>query len=236
MDSCTTSYGSCFTVTWHIFINHFLEVGPTQHHKTTTLQTVTTVDLTSFGFLDSTMCEDPAWIETHWNSNRLRARSGHTPHSRLRDHTYMSLGGVLGWPLDTFFWALNIFHGHGSWLMCEVALNFSEVRNPTACCMWESQDIVRRYLLREQSNFACNIIIMMMRRRRRRSGRYLCSTKLLLRQPQVHYFLLYVLCTFSKEIQCTQAKFWALNRFCCPHAFSTIAAAPFALFAFTKLA
>jgi hypothetical protein len=30
-------------------------------------------------------------------------------------------GGVLGRPSDTFFW-LSQFHGHGSWVMCEVAL------------------------------------------------------------------------------------------------------------------
>ena len=30
-------------------------------------------------------------------------------------------GGVLGQPLDTFFWALTI-HGHDTWLLCGVAL------------------------------------------------------------------------------------------------------------------
>ena len=30
-------------------------------------------------------------------------------------------GGVLGWPLDTFF-GLSQFHGHGSWLVCEMPL------------------------------------------------------------------------------------------------------------------
>ena len=34
----------------------------------------------------------------------------------------MNFGGVLGRPLDTFFWALTI-SSHGSWLVCEVALN-----------------------------------------------------------------------------------------------------------------
>ena len=36
--------------------------------------------------------------------------------------TLRDFGGVLGWPLDTFF-GLSQFHGLGSWLVCEVALN-----------------------------------------------------------------------------------------------------------------
>jgi hypothetical protein len=35
--------------------------------------------------------------------------------------TLHDFGGVLGQPLDTFFWALK-YYGHGSWLVCEVAL------------------------------------------------------------------------------------------------------------------
>ena len=42
-------------------------------------------------------------------------------------------GGVLGRPLENFFWALLI-HGHGSWLVCEVAL----------MCGWE-ETIVHIY-------------------------------------------------------------------------------------------
>jgi hypothetical protein len=35
--------------------------------------------------------------------------------------TLHDFGGVLGQPLDTFL-GLPQFHGHGSWLMCELAL------------------------------------------------------------------------------------------------------------------
>jgi hypothetical protein len=35
--------------------------------------------------------------------------------------TLHDVGGVLGRPLDTFFW-VSWFHGHGSWLMCQVPL------------------------------------------------------------------------------------------------------------------
>ena len=43
-----------FVVTWTIFKNHVLEVGPTQNRETMTLQMITTLGL--FYFI---MCEDP---------------------------------------------------------------------------------------------------------------------------------------------------------------------------------
>ena len=65
----------------------------------------------------------PAWIEIHWNSIWLRARSHMTSHYTWGSVTTLhDFGGVLGRPLDTFF-GLSQFHGHGSWLVCEVALN-----------------------------------------------------------------------------------------------------------------
>ena len=42
--------------------------------------------------------------------------------------TLHDFGGVLGRPLDTFFWALTI-SCHGFWVICEVALMF---HNPGA--------------------------------------------------------------------------------------------------------
>jgi hypothetical protein len=54
MDSYMASNGSCFMVTWTIFKNHHLEVGLTQNQETTTLRTLTTVDI--FYFI---VCEDP---------------------------------------------------------------------------------------------------------------------------------------------------------------------------------
>ena len=51
----------------------------------------------------------PAWIEIHWNSIWLRARSHMTSHYTWGPVTTLhDFGGVLGWPLDTFFWALAI--------------------------------------------------------------------------------------------------------------------------------
>jgi hypothetical protein len=66
----------------------------------------------------------PLWIEIHWNSIWLKARyiwlhttlEGPWPH-------YMIMEVSLEGPLHTSF-GLSQFHGHGSWLVCEVALRF----------------------------------------------------------------------------------------------------------------
>ena len=52
----------------------------------------------------------PAWIDIHWPSKWLRARSFVTSHyTRGSVTTRHGFGGVLGQrPLDTFFWALTI--------------------------------------------------------------------------------------------------------------------------------
>ena len=54
MDSYMASNGSCFMVTWTIFKNHLLEVGPTQNQDIMALRMLTIID--SFYFV---MCEDP---------------------------------------------------------------------------------------------------------------------------------------------------------------------------------
>jgi hypothetical protein len=78
-------------------------VGLTQNRETVALRTLTTVGL--FYFI---MCEDPAWIEIHWNSIWLRARSHMTSHymwgSVTTPHDF---GGVVGWPSNAFFWVLT---------------------------------------------------------------------------------------------------------------------------------
>ena len=45
MDSYMASNGSCFMVTWTVFINHLSEVGLTQNWTTMALQMLTTIDL-----------------------------------------------------------------------------------------------------------------------------------------------------------------------------------------------
>ena len=49
------------------------------------------------------------WIDIHWNSIWLRARSHMTSHYTWGSVTTLhNFGGVLGGPLETFFWALTI--------------------------------------------------------------------------------------------------------------------------------
>jgi hypothetical protein len=55
----------------------------------------------------------PAWIEIPWNDIWLRAQSHMT--------SLLEFEGILWLSLDTFF-GLSQFHGHGSWLVFEVAL------------------------------------------------------------------------------------------------------------------
>ena len=51
----------------------------------------------------------PAWIEVDWNSIWLRVQSHMTSHyTRGSVTTVHDFGGVVGRPLDTFFWALTI--------------------------------------------------------------------------------------------------------------------------------
>jgi hypothetical protein len=56
----------------------------------------------------------PTWIEIHWNSTRLIARSHVTSHCSWGSVTTLDDFGVLGQPLDTFFWALTV---SSSWFL-----------------------------------------------------------------------------------------------------------------------
>ena len=95
--SCMASNGSCFMVTWTIFKNHLLEVGLTHNWETMALWMLTTVNL--FYFIK----------EVCWNNIWLRARSHMASHYTWGFViTVHDFGGVMGQPLDTFFWALTI--------------------------------------------------------------------------------------------------------------------------------
>ena len=74
MDSYMVPNGSCFMVTWTIFINHLLKVGLTQNHRETMALQWLTIAYPIYHV------RGPAWIEIHWTIIWLRARSHMTSH------------------------------------------------------------------------------------------------------------------------------------------------------------
>ena len=116
-NSYMASNGSCFVVTWTVFKNHLSEVGLTQNRETMALWMFTT-----FGYFLLYHMWGPAWIEIHWNNIWLRARymwlhttlEGPWPHYMILEVCWNGL-----W---TRSFGLSQFHGHGSWLVCEMTL------------------------------------------------------------------------------------------------------------------
>jgi hypothetical protein len=103
---CTMDVNSTWTPTWH-----------RMNHVPWSLGIFIDVDLLYFYNVWG-----PVWIKIHWNSIWLRAPSHMTSHYTWKYVTTLHVfGGDLGRPLDTSF-GLSQFHGHGSWLVCEVAL------------------------------------------------------------------------------------------------------------------
>ena len=101
--------------TWHridhvswslgLFSTHLLEVGPN-----TKLGDHGTPNAHNRWFILFCHAQGPGWIDIHWHSIWLKARSHMTSHYTWGFVTTLhDFGGVLGrWPLDTFFWALTI--------------------------------------------------------------------------------------------------------------------------------
>jgi hypothetical protein len=116
MDPYMATNASCSMVTWIKFKNRLLEVGLTQNWETMVFWNLTTVYL--FYFI---MCEDPAWIESYWNSIWLRAQLHMTSHYTWGAHDLIYMILEVSWTLS---FGLSQFHGHGSWLVCEVALTY----------------------------------------------------------------------------------------------------------------
>ena len=117
IDSYVALHGSYFMVTWTILQNHLLKVGLTQNRETVALRMLTTADL--FYLI---MCEDPhEWkfleIAVGWGPRHIWL---HTTLEDLWPH-YMNLKVSWDGPWTLSF-GLSHFHGHGSWLICEVTL------------------------------------------------------------------------------------------------------------------
>ena len=130
MVSYMASNGSCSIVTWIIYDNPLLEVGPTQNRETMAPRALTTIDL--FYFI---MCEDPhehKFIEIAFNWG-----PGHTwLHTMLEGpwQHYMILE-VCWDSLGTLHFGLSQFHGHGAWLVFEVTLRFTMVTALGRCAL-----------------------------------------------------------------------------------------------------
>ena len=116
MDSYMASNGSCFMVTWNIFN---LEVGDQ------------TQKLGDHGTPNGHNCLiilfyhvwGPTWIEIHWNNIWLTVRS-HMTYTTLEGPWPHYIILKVSWEsLWTLSFGPSQFLGHGSWLMCGVALS-----------------------------------------------------------------------------------------------------------------
>ena len=108
--SYMASNGSCFMVTWTILKNNPLGSRPNTKPGDNG-----TPNTHSRWFILFYHMWGPAWIEVHWNSIWLKARSRMTSHYTRGSVTEVhDFGDVLRRPLHTFFWALTI---HGSRLL-----------------------------------------------------------------------------------------------------------------------
>ena len=123
MDSYMASNGSYFRVVWTIFKNHFLEVGLTQNRETVSLHMLTTIDL--FYFIICKDLHEHKFIEiaSGWGPSYIWLHTtleGPWPHNMIVEVCWDGL-----WTLS---FGHSQFHGHGSWLVCEVALRLSPRR------------------------------------------------------------------------------------------------------------
>ena len=128
VSECKMDVKSTWICAWHqmdhvswslglFFNNHLLKVGLTQNREIMALWTLTTVDLSYF-----IMCEDlheSTFIEIAfgWGLSHIWLHTileGPWPHYMILEVPWDGL-----W---TLFLGSHNFHGHGSWLLCEVAM------------------------------------------------------------------------------------------------------------------
>ena len=116
---------SCFMVTWTIFKNHLVEVGrPENHWETMALRTLTIIGLFYFIVCED-MCELYTFIDIAfgWGSGHIWLHTkleGPWPHYTISEVCWDNL-----WTLSL---GLSQVHGHGSWLVCEVALSSTNTK------------------------------------------------------------------------------------------------------------
>ena len=119
MDYYLASNGSWLMVTWTISKNHLLEVDLTQNRETMTLQMFTAVDLFYFSMVEDPLEYKFIEIAFGWGPGHIWLHTtleGPWPHYMILEVSWDRL-----WTLS---FELSQFHGHGSWLVWEVALGF----------------------------------------------------------------------------------------------------------------
>ena len=98
------SNGSCFMATWIFF-----QQSPLGGRPNTKLGDHGTLNAHNHKLILLYQVWGPTWIDIHWNCIWLRAWSHMTSQDTWGSVTTLhDFGGVLGWPLDIFFWALTI--------------------------------------------------------------------------------------------------------------------------------
>ena len=148
MDFCMASNGSWFMVTWIIFKNHLMEVDLTQNQETVALRNAHNhLVFSILSCVRMRMNRIFIGIAFGWGPGHIRLHAsleGPWPHymilevvlERPLDTFFTALTtpwsqllaiseAVLERPLDTFPFGLSQFHGHGSWLVCAVALSWN---------------------------------------------------------------------------------------------------------------
>ena len=104
MDSYMALNGPCFMVTWIIF-----KKPPLGSRSNTKPGDHGILNAHNRSFILFYHAWGPTWVEIHWNNIWLRVQSLMTSHYTWRSGTTLrDFWGVLGQPLDTFFWALTI--------------------------------------------------------------------------------------------------------------------------------
>ena len=140
MNFYMASNGSCFMVTWTIFKYHLLEAGLTPNRETMALRTLTTIDLFNFIRCEDLHEEKLVEITFGWGPGHIWL---HTTLESPWPH-YMIL--EVSWDgLWTPSFGLSQVHGHGTWLMCEVA--FITSKKVSSSCMSSNSQPIHAWVL-----------------------------------------------------------------------------------------
>ena len=121
MDSFIVSIGSCV----HGHLDYFLQPSLGGRPNTKPLGDHGTLNAHGCWFILFYHVWGPAWQEVRWNIIWVRARWHMASHSLEALWLHCMILEVSWDNLRTLSFGLFQFHGHGSWLACEVALSVS---------------------------------------------------------------------------------------------------------------